>query len=90
MRDSYFNMKEKVQQKPEVVERAMNAIRACGLTPACVPIRGGTDGATLSYKGLVCPNLGTGSYNHHGVFEYACVQEMETMVEIVKKIVEAK
>ena len=90
LRDSYFNMKEKVQQKPEVVERAMNAIRACGLTPACVPIRGGTDGATLSYKGLVCPNLGTGSYNHHGVFEYACVQEMETMVEIVKKIVEAK
>ena len=90
LRDSYFNMKEKVQQKPEVVKRAVNAIRACGLTPACVPIRGGTDGATLSYKGLVCPNLGTGSYNHHGVFEYACVQEMETMVEIVKKIVEAK
>ena len=90
LRDSYFNMKEKVQQKPEVVKRAVNAIRACGLTPACVPIRGGTDGATLSYKSLVCPNLGTGSYNHHGVFEYACVQEMETMVEIVKKIVEAK
>ena len=90
VKDSYFNMKEKVQQKPEVVERAVNAIRACGLEPACVPIRGGTDGATLSYKGLVCPNLGTGSYNHHGVFEYACVQEMETMVEIVKRIVEAK
>ena len=58
-------------------------------TPACVPIRGGTDGATLSYKGLVCPNLGTGSYNHHGVFEYACVQEMETMVEIAKRIAAA-
>ena len=90
IRDSYFNMKEKVQEKPEVIERAVNAIRACGLTPACTPIRGGTDGATLSYMGLVCPNLGTGSYNHHGVFEYACVQEMETMVEIVKKIVEVK
>ena len=90
VKDSYFNMKEKVQEKPEVIDRAVSAIRACGLTPACAPIRGGTDGATLSYKGLVCPNLGTGSYNHHGVFEYACVQEMETMVEIVKKIVEEK
>ena len=90
LKDSYYNMKEKVQEKPEVIDRAVNAIRACGLNPACAPIRGGTDGATLSYKGLVCPNLGTGSYNHHGVFEYACVQEMETMVEIVKKIVEEK
>ncbi len=90
LKDSYYNMKEKVQEKPEVIDRAVNAIRACGLNPACAPIRGGTDGATLSYKGLVCPNLGTGSYNHHGVFEYACVQEMEILVEIVKKIVEAK
>ena len=89
IKDSYFNMKEKVQEKPEVIDRAVNAIRACGLTPACVPIRGGTDGAMLSFKGLVCPNLGTGSYNHHGVFEYACVQEMETMVEIVKRIAAA-
>ncbi|MBR5109815.1 MAG: peptidase T [Clostridia bacterium] len=90
IKDSYFNMRQKVQEKPEVIDRAVNAIRACGMTPACVPIRGGTDGATLSYQGLICPNLGTGSYNHHGVFEYACVQEMEAMVEIVKKIVEAK
>ena len=90
VKDSYFNMREKVEEMPQVIDRAVNAIRACGLNPACMPIRGGTDGATLSYKGLVCPNLGTGSYNHHGVFEYACVQEMETMVEIVKKIVEAK
>ncbi|MBR3019423.1 MAG: peptidase T [Clostridia bacterium] len=90
VKDSYFNMREKVQEKPEVIDRAVKAIRACGMTPACVPIRGGTDGAMLSYKGLVCPNLGTGSCNHHGVFEYACVQEMEAMVEIVKKIVEAK
>ena len=90
VKDSYFNMREKVREMPDVIDRAVNAIRACGLTPACVPIRGGTDGAMLSYKGLVCPNLGTGSYNHHGVFEYACVQEMEAMVEIVKRIVEAK
>ncbi|MBR0407298.1 MAG: peptidase T [Clostridia bacterium] len=90
LRDSYFNMREKVRKMPEVVDRAVNAIRASGLNPACVPIRGGTDGAMLSFKGLVCPNLGTGSYNHHGIFEYACVQEMEAMVEIVKRIVAAE
>ena len=89
LRDSYYNMKEKVQEKPEVIERALYALKACGLSPACVPIRGGTDGARLSFMGLVCPNLGTGGYNCHGIFEYACVQEMETMVDVLKKIVEA-
>ena len=87
LRDSYYNMKEKVQEKPEVIDRAMAALRACGLSPACVPIRGGTDGARLSYMGLVCPNLGTGGHNCHGVMEYACVQEMETMVEVLKNLV---
>ena len=89
LQDSYYNMKEKVMEKPEVIDRALNALRACGLNPACVPIRGGTDGARLSFMGLVCPNLGTGGYNGHGVFEYACLQEMETMVEVLKKIVTA-
>ena len=89
LRDSYYNMKEKVQEKPEVIDRALYALKACGLSPACVPIRGGTDGARLSFMGLVCPNLGTGGYNCHGIFEYACVQEMETMVDVLKKIVEA-
>ena len=88
LRDSYYNMKEKVQERPEVIDRALNALRACGLSPACVPIRGGTDGARLSFMGLVCPNLGTGGYNGHGIFEYACVQEMQSMVEVLKKIVE--
>ncbi|NLD83481.1 MAG: peptidase T [Clostridiales bacterium] len=87
LRDSYYNMKEKVQEKPEVIERAFEAIRQCGLTPRAVPIRGGTDGARLSYMGLICPNLGTGGRNCHGIFEYAVVQEMETMVEILKKLV---
>lgn len=87
LRDSYYNMKEKVQERPEVIERACEAIRQCGLTPRSVPIRGGTDGARLSFMGLVCPNLGTGGRNCHGIFEYAVVQEMETMVEILKKLV---
>ena len=90
VRDSYYNMKEKVQEKPEVIDRALNALRACGLAPRCVPIRGGTDGARLSFMGLVCPNLGTGGYNGHGIFEYACVEEMETMVEVLKKLVLAE
>ena len=90
LKDSYYNMKEKGQEKPFVITRALDALRACGMNPACVPIRGGTDGARLSFMGLVCPNLGTGGYNGHGIFEYACVQEMAIMVEALKKIVEAK
>ena len=82
-------MKEKVMERPEVLERALNALRACGKEPVCVPIRGGTDGARLSFMGLVCPNLGTGGYNYHGVFEYACVQEMQLAVEMLKKLVTA-
>ena len=89
LKDSYYNMKEKVQEKPQVIERALNALRACGMNPACVPIRGGTDGARLSFMGLVCPNLGTGGYNGHGIFEYACLQEMQSMVEVLKSIVTA-
>ena len=87
LRDSYYNMKEKVQERPEVVSRARDALRACGVEPVSVPIRGGTDGARLSFMGLVCPNLGTGGRNGHGVFEYACVQEMELMVEALKNLV---
>ena len=90
LKDSYYNMKEKVQEKPEVITRALNALRACGMEPGCVPIRGGTDGARLSFMGLVCPNLGTGGYNGHGIFEYACLQEMQSMVEVLKKIVTAE
>lgn len=89
LRDSYSNMREKVEKRPEVIERAKSAIAACGLEPRSVPIRGGTDGARLSFMGLVCPNLGTGGANFHGVQEYASVQEMNTMVEILKNLVQA-
>lgn len=87
VKDSYYNMREKVEEKMEVVEKALAALSACGLSPRCVPIRGGTDGARLSFMGLICPNLGTGGRNFHGVYEYANVQEMEIMVEVLKKLV---
>lgn len=87
IRDSYYNMKEKVLERPEVLEKAESALRQCGLTPRSVPIRGGTDGARLSYMGLVCPNLGTGGCNGHGVYEYVSVNDMEKMVEVLKRLV---
>ncbi|MCI8567106.1 MAG: peptidase T [Lachnospiraceae bacterium] len=88
MRDSYYNMKEMVQPHWHLIENARAAIRACGLTPVTKPVRGGTDGARLSFMGLPCPNLGVGGHNFHGRFEFACVQSMEKSVEILLKIVE--
>ena len=83
IKESYLNMKEKVLEKPYVLEYANNAIKQIGLTPKYVPIRGGTDGARLSFGGIVTPNLGTGSYNHHGPLEYASIDEMNKMVDIL-------
>ena len=65
MKDSYRNMREIVEKYPEILERADRAFRKCGIEPAVTPIRGGTDGARLSYMGLPCPNLSTGGYNFH-------------------------
>jgi len=70
-----------------VVDNARNAMEACGVTPIVVPIRGGTDGARLSYEGLPCPNLCTGGENFHGRFEYIPVEDMEKVVEILTTIV---
>ena len=88
LKDSYFNMIEKIQPHFHLVENARKAIQAVGLEPANVPIRGGTDGAMLSFKGLSCPNLGTGGYNCHGPFECATVEKMDQMVEILLHIVD--
>ena len=88
LKDSYFNMIEKIQPHFHLVENARKAIQAVGLEPANVPIRGGTDGAMLSFKGLPCPNLGTGGYNCHGPFECATVEKMDQMVEILLYIVD--
>ena len=87
LRDSYRNMKEIVEQHPEILEKAKAAFRACGVEPIITPIRGGTDGARLSYMGLPCPNLSTGGYNFHGRKELIPVQAMEKMVSVLEKLI---
>ncbi len=90
LREQYRNMRGIIEQHPDVIDRAAEAIKKVGLTPECTPIRGGTDGARLSYMGLPCPNLGTGGGNCHGVFEYASVNDMNKAVQILIEIVRAK
>lgn len=88
MKDSYYNMKEKIlPDNAHLIENAVKAMELAGVTPKISPIRGGTDGARLSFMGLPCPNLCTGGLNFHGRFEYVCVQSMESCVEILKNIV---
>ncbi len=86
VRDSYFNMKQCIEPVMHIVERAKNAMRDAGMNPVEVPIRGGTDGARLSYEGLPCPNLCTGGENYHGRFEYIPVEDMEKCVEMLVHI----
>ena len=88
IRDQYENMRQYMNGDMRSVNKAKYALRQCGISPISVPVRGGTDGAMLTAQGLICPNLGTGSFNHHGRFEFASVQKMQKMVEIVLKIVE--
>ena len=91
IQDSYYNMKEKLLPHPEILERARHAFRAVGVEPRDVPIRGGTDGAKLSFLGLPCPNLSTGGYHYHGIFEYIPREDLETMAEVlVKLLIEKK
>jgi len=85
--DSYRNMKEKILPHMYIVDRARAAMEACGVTPLVVPIRGGTDGARLSWEGLPCPNLCTGGENFHGRFEYIPVEDMEKVVEILETLI---
>ena len=86
VRDSYFNMREKIEPCMYIVERAMKAMEAVGMTPKTVPIRGGTDGARLSFEGLPCPNLCTGGQNYHGRFEYIPVEDMELCTKMLIEI----
>ncbi len=85
--DSYFNMKEKILPYFHLIENAMQAMKNLEIEPIVVPVRGGTDGARLSYMGLPCPNVCTGGHNFHGKFEYIPVQSMEKTVEILVEIV---
>jgi len=86
LRDSYFNMREKIEPVMYVVDRAKRAMEAAGMQPVEVPIRGGTDGARLSFEGLPCPNLCTGGENYHGRFEFIPVEDMEKCVNMLVNI----
>ena len=86
---SYENMLSVIEQHMEIIDLAKNAILKEGLEPLSRPVRGGTDGARLSFMGLPCPNLGTGGYGFHGPYEHISVEGMETAVRIIKNIVEA-
>ena len=90
IQDSYYNMREKIEPCMYIVERAKKAMEALGITPKTVPIRGGTDGARLSFEGLPCPNLCTGGENFHGRFEYIPVEDMELCTKLLVEILAMK
>ena len=87
VQDSYYNMKEKVEPHMFLIDNATKAMEELGITPIITPIRGGTDGARLSFMGLPCPNLCTGGENYHGKYEYVPVQDMERIVEFLLQLI---
>ena len=87
LRDSYFNMKEIIENHMYIIERAKKAMADVGIAPNIVPIRGGTDGARLSFRGLPCPNLCTGGENFHSRFEFVSIDAMEKITELLLRIV---
>ena len=88
LKDQYFNMKGMVEPHMHLIDYAKEAAKEVGLNPKVVPIRGGTDGARLSFMGLPCPNLGTGGFGFHGPYEHVTAEGMELCVEMMRKIVE--
>ena len=86
-KEQYKNMRSYIEKDMRCVDKAFTALKACGLDPRSEAVRGGTDGAALTYKGLNCPNLGTGGENYHGKYEYVSIQDMEKMVEVLLEII---
>ncbi|AJK08371.1 peptidase T [Yersinia pestis] len=86
--DSYYNMREQIIKHPHIIELAQQAMLDCDITPIMKPIRGGTDGAQLSFKGLPCPNIFTGGYNYHGKHEFITLEGMEKAVAVIMRISE--
>ena len=84
--DSYFNMKEKIEPHMHLIDSVLSVYEKLDIQPKVVPIRGGTDGARLSYMGLPCPNLGTGDHNCHGHYEFVCIQSMEKCVQVIVEL----
>jgi tripeptide aminopeptidase len=87
VKDSYFNMKEIIDNHMYTIDRAVEALEQVGVKPIIMPIRGGTDGARLSFMGLPCPNICTGGENFHSRFEFLSVQSLHKVVEIVERII---
>jgi tripeptide aminopeptidase len=88
MKDQYYNMREKIEPVMYVIDIAKQAMEEAGITPKVKAIRGGTDGAQLSFKGLPCPNIFAGGLNFHGRYEFCPVQSMEKAMQVVVKIAE--
>ena len=88
VKDQYYNMKEKIDPQMHVIDLVLHAMQDCGVAPKVKPIRGGTDGAQLSFKGLPCPNIFAGGVNFHGPYEFVSIQVMEKALEVIVKICE--
>ena len=86
IKDQYYNMREKIEPVKHIVDIAEEAMRNVGVTPHVVPIRGGTDGAQLSFKGLPCPNIFAGGLNFHGRYEFVPIKSMEKAMEVIVEI----
>ncbi len=88
VRDQYYNMKEKIEPCMHVIDLVLKAMQDCGVAPKVKPIRGGTDGAQLSFKGLPCPNIFAGGVNFHGPYEFVSIQSMQKAMEVIIRICE--
>lgn len=88
VKDQYYNMKEKIDPQMHVIDLVLHAMQDCGVAPKVKPIRGGTDGAQLSFKGLPCPNIFAGGVNFHGPYEFVSIQSMQKAVEVIIRICE--
>ena len=88
VKDQYYNMKEKIDPQMHVIDLVLHAMQDCGVAPKVKPIRGGTDGAQLSFKGLPCPNIFAGGVNFHGPYEFVPIQSMEKAMQVIVKICE--
>ena len=88
VKDQYYNMKEKIDPQMHVIDLVLHAMQDCGVAPKVKPIRGGTDGAQLSFKGLPCPNIFAGGVNFHGPYEFVSIQSMQKAVKVIVRICE--
>ena len=87
IKDTYYNMSNIISKNSEVIVGTKKAIKECGIDPIVKPIRGGTDGALVTYNGIICPNIGTGGHNFHSIYEYVTLEDMEKVVEILISII---